>query len=418
MSMTAMYEDTNKQAELRRMKLSAAALFWFVTIIFVLASTLEDQYFWMGFVRATAEAAMVGAIADWFAVTALFRHPMGLKIPHTAIIPSRKDSIGQRFGRFVKSNFLSGEVIGDRLRTMDVTKRVAKWISRPENSELIAGYVAVGLAAVVQVIKDEAVQEIIEHNITIRIRSTQIAPLLGNGISLVLSGHRQQELLHGMLNLGAHLLDENKDVIQKRIGEETPWWLPQTVDNVIYQKIVDAVEKMLREVSSDPNHPLHADFDAVVSRFVEDLKHSPDVVAREEAFKEEFLQHPIVREFSASLWLDIKMSLIEHSAIPDSDLRKPIQQGIMHFGKAILDDEILLEKIDQWVQEGAVYLIKEYGDEVEHLISNTISKWDAEETSRKIELHVGKDLQFIRINGTIVGGLAGLVIHTFSLLLR
>jgi uncharacterized membrane-anchored protein YjiN (DUF445 family) len=275
----------------------------------------------------------------------------------------------------------------------------------------------VGLAAVVQVIKDEDVQEIIEHNITIRIRSTQIAPLLGNGISLVLSGHRQQELLHGMLKLGAHLLEENKDVIQKRIGEETPWWLPQTVDNAIYQKIVDAAQKMLQEVSSDPNHPLHADFDAVVSGFVEDLKHSPAVVAREETFKEEFLQHPVVREFSASLWLDIKTSLIEHSAIPDSDLRKPIQQGIMHFGEALLDDEILLEKIDQWVQEGAVYLIKEYGDEVEHLISNTISKWDAEETSRKIELHVGKDLQFIRINGTIVGGLAGLVIHTFSLLL-
>lgn len=301
---------------------------------------------------------------------------------------------------------------------MDVTRSLAQWLSRPDNSAMLANYVAVGLAGVVQVVKDEEIQGLIEQNIAARLRAIKIAPIIGQVLSLVASGNRQQELLEGVLKGGANFLDENGDVIKKRISEETPWWLPKNVDNLIYQKIVDANNRTLHEVSTNPNHPLRERFNQTITRFIDDLKHSPEVLAKEEAFKEDFLQNPVVQDFSTSLWHDIKTALLNVSSDPNSDVRKPIQEGIARFGKAILENEDLLKKIDRWVHEAALFLVEEYGHEVEQLIAQTISKWDAQETSRKIELQVGKDLQFIRINGTVVGGLVGLLIHTVSFLIK
>jgi uncharacterized membrane-anchored protein YjiN (DUF445 family) len=234
----------------------------------------------------------------------------------------------------------------------------------------------------------------------------------------VLSGNRQQELLTGILKLVGRLLQENKETIMEKISRETPWWLPKNVDNVIYQKIINAFENTLQEVNANPKHPLHKNFNQTMTRFIDDLKHSPDILAREESLKEELLRDPAVQEFSISLWADIKKSLLTYSTNPDSDIRKSIQQGIMRFGETILNNPALLEKIDRWVHEGAVYLVTEYGHEVEQLISQTISKWDPQETAHKIELQVGKDLQFIRINGTLVGGLVGLLIHTVTFFLQ
>jgi uncharacterized membrane-anchored protein YjiN (DUF445 family) len=360
---------------------------------------------------------MVGAVADWFAVTALFRHPLGLKIPHTALIPQRKDSIGQTLGQFVKDNFLAGEVVADKLRSMNASRNIAAWISRPANSLLLANYVAVGLAAALQVMKDEDIQELIQQNLTQQIRSAQLAPLLGNVLALITSGERKQKLVQGGVKLAAHLIEENKSTLKKKIAEETPWWLPKNVDNAIYQKIIDASERTLSEVRSDPTHPFHNQIDRLITEFIDDLKHSPDMVARESALKEDLLADPMVQDFSSSLWVDLKASLIAYSSNPDTDTRKPIQQGIIRFGEAILRDEMMLVKIDGWLEEAAVYIVEEYGYEMEQLIAQTIKKWDAEETSRKMELHVGKDLQFIRINGTLVGGLVGFIIHAVSLFL-
>jgi uncharacterized membrane-anchored protein YjiN (DUF445 family) len=233
----------------------------------------------------------------------------------------------------------------------------------------------------------------------------------------VLSGQRRQELLTGMAQLSAHLLDENKEALRQRISRETPWWVPWTVDEKIYQKIVGSLQRTLREVQSDPEHPLRDKFDEIVDRFVEDLRHSPETIARGEALKEEMLGHPLVREFSSSLWSDIKVTLVEHSANPDSDFHQPIQSGVTRFGEALLNDQALLEKIDRWVEQAVLYFVEEYGHEVAQLITQTVSGWDAEVTARKLELQVGRDLQFIRINGTLVGGLVGLLIYSFSLLL-
>lgn len=413
-----MPEETYQQQELQQMKFLATALLGVALIIFIIASIFEEQYIWAGFVRATAEAAMVGAIADWFAVTALFRHPLGLKIPHTAIIPQRKDIIGQTFGRFVKNNFLTEEVVADKLHSMDISQRTAEWLSQPENSALVASYATVAIAAIAEVIKDEEVQDLIEQNLITRIRATQFAPFLGHTLSLVTSSGRQRELLKGTVRLGAYLLTENRAAIEQKISQELPWWLPKNISHKIYEKLVHAVETTAREVNTNPNHSLYARFSLLIDRFVEELKHSPEMLAREEALKEELLQHAVVREFSASLWLDLKRSLLEGSSNPDLDVRSPIQQSLTKIGETILRDETLLKKINRWVEDGAIYIIKEYGHEVELLISQTISRWDAAATSRKVELQIGKDLQYVRINGTVVGGLIGLLIHTCTFVIQ
>lgn len=405
-----------KEAELQRMKLLATTLFWIFTAIFITVSLYGGNALWIGFVKATSEAAMVGAIADWFAVTALFRHPLGLKIPHTAIVPNRKDSIGQALGHFVKSNFLSVEVIADKLRSLKISHQIAGWLSRPENSHHLAGYVAIGLGAMVQVMKDEDIQDLIQQSITHQVRNTQIAPLLGNLLSLLTAGNRRRELVQGMIKLVADLLEENREALQERISEETPWWLPKNIDRAIYQKILEATDRTLQEVRRNPDHALHDKFEGLLNSFIDDLKHSPDVLEREAGIKEELLQDPQVQDFSSSLWVDLKAALINYSTNPNADAQQPIQAALTRLGQALLRDEGMLAKVDGWVEEAALYIVTNYGHEAEQLIAQTIRNWDAEETSRKIELHVGRDLQFIRINGTLVGGLVGFFIHAVSLL--
>jgi uncharacterized membrane-anchored protein YjiN (DUF445 family) len=409
--------DRYRQAELAKMKRRATGLFWLVTAIFIGASMLVGQYGWLSYVQATAEAAMVGALADWFAVTALFRHPLGLKIPHTAIIPHRKDSIAANFGQFVQSNFLTETVIAERVRAMDPARQAAAWLGRPENSRHLADHAAAGLTAVVQVVNDEDILTVIEQGVEDRIRATQFAPMLAKTLPLVVAGSRHQELLYGSLKLVTLVVEENEADIQAKISQETPWWLPRAVDQAIYRKIVAMLEETVEEVRTDPEHPLQAKFIDLINQFVENLENSPDVLAQEEALKEEFLKHPAVREFSSSLWQDLKTALLEYGTNPDSNLRPPIQAGLARFGQALGQDRAMLDKINGWLEEIVRYLVRVYGHEAGQLISMTIRNWDAEATSRKVELHIGRDLQFIRINGTIVGGLVGLGIHVVGQLL-
>ena len=392
-------------------------MFWLVTAVFFLATIFEKQLPWLSYVQATAEAAMVGALADWFAVTALFRHPLGLKIPHTAIIPHRKDSIADNFGQFVQANFLTEEVIADKLRSIDPARQAAEWLSQPENSQHLANHVATGLTAMVQVVRDEDVLTLIEQSLVDRIRTTRFAPFLAKTLPLIVAGSRTQELLYGSLQLVALVVEENKQEIQAKISQETPWWLPRPVDQAIYRKIVHMLHQTMEDVKSNPDHPLHAKFIELVNQFVKNLENSPDILAQEETLKEELLQHPAVQEFSSSLWQDLKSALLAYGSDPDSNLHEPIQQGLAKFGDALRQDRVMLDKINRWLEEISRYLIKVYGDEVGQLIATTIRKWDAEATARKVELHIGRDLQFIRINGTIVGGLVGLGIHILAQLL-
>lgn len=412
-------DDADKRRDLRQMKRLATLLLVVALVIFIITTILERWYGWVGFIRATAEASMVGAIADWFAVTALFRHPLNLKIPHTAIIPRRKREIGEKLAQFVRQNFLTEEVIADKLHSMNVTQKAAEWLGRPENSALIADQLAAGAAAAIQVMKDEDVQTLIERQLVVQIRSTQFAPLFGNLLALLTAGNRQQELLTELVKFGSGFLRENKSVILEKINEELPWWAAVWgIDRKIYHSIISSVDVTLAEVKANPQHLLYRNFEAAVNRLIEGLKTSAELQEREKALKEELLQQPVVQEFSASLWNDIKVSLIEHSSGSRLEIRDPIQQMLVKFGETIQHDPVLHQKINRWLIELVIYLTQTYGYEAETLISHTIDKWDAHKITNKIETEVGRDLQFIRINGTLIGGLVGLLIYTVSFLIR
>jgi uncharacterized membrane-anchored protein YjiN (DUF445 family) len=410
--------DASRQTELRRMKLIATGLLAGAAVVFVVALLLERQYPWVGFIRAFAEAAMVGALADWFAVTALFRRPLGLPIPHTAIIPRRKDSIGASIGRFVEDNFLSEDVLISRMRSLHVLQRAAGALRQPEVSDQIAKHATTAINNALRIVDDIDVQALVERSIVSRIRATHPAPLLGRILSALLAGRRQPELVHELLKIIERLLEENQEAIRIKIRQETPWWLPRAVDRQIAERLFETVRSTLHAVSVDPNHPFQDKFHALLYEFIDRLQHDPATIARGEALKEELLANPLVREFSASLWADIKESISVQSDDPDSALHTAIQRGVRQFGELLLRDDLLAGKIDRWVERVVVYASQEYRHQFGQLIAHTVSKWDPEVTTRKIELQIGRDLQFIRINGTVVGGLAGLVIYSVSLLLR
>lgn len=407
-------EDPNKQIQLDRMKRRAAGLLVVATVVFFVTALFERQYPWLGYVRATAEAAMVGGLADWFAITALFRHPLGIPIPHTAIIPSRKDRIGRSLGGFVQNNFLSREVIAARLEGLHIAERIARWISDPTNSGRIAHHVATGLAGAAAVLRDEDVQAMIDRALVTRVRKTQVAPVLGNVLSLLTAENRHQELLDEALRLIAEGVTRNEELIRQRIREESPWWLPEAVDDRIHDKVLLAIENTLRQVAADPSHPLRERFDRALHDFIEKLRTSPELSARAEEIKEDMLENPAVRQFSASIWGDAKRALARYADRKETDPPGAVEQGLMRLGHAVQADAELMAKVDHWILDAVLYAVEQFRGEVAQLISYTVGQWDAEETSKKIELQIGKDLQYVRINGTLVGGLVGLILYSIS----
>jgi uncharacterized membrane-anchored protein YjiN (DUF445 family) len=410
-------DEEQKREALEKMKFRATGMLVVATIIYLATRLLEGRWPWLGYVRATAEASMVGGLADWFAVTALFRYPMGLHIPHTAIIPNRKERIGRSLGNFVQNNFLSPAVISARLHDAHVAEKLAEWLSRPEHGEVVGKHAAAAVTGVVQVLKDEEVQELIESSLIKRARDTQVAPVVGRVLSLMTHGDRHQELLNSALKLVDRLVEENREGLRERIRQELPWWVPTPIDEKIYQKIISGVEKTLDEVAQNPDHPLRQRYNEAMQEFIEKLRTSPEMIERGEHLKEELLEHPVVRGYSASLWSDLKASVLRHAADPGSEFRRRIAHTVTRFAESMRGDPELLAKVDGWVDGAVLYFVEQYRGEVAELISSTVAAWDPEDTTRKIELQIGKDLQFIRINGTLVGGLAGLIIYTLSQLL-
>ena len=398
------------------MKARASGLLVLATIIFVIARLLETRHPWIGYLRAMAEAAMVGGLADWFAVTAIFRHPMGIPIPHTAIIPAKKDRVARTLGAFVQHNFLTREVIEGRLRGLRIGERLAAWVAQPENARTIARQAASALSAGAQMLRDEDVQELIDHTLEERIRMTHIAPIAGKLLSVVTEDNRHQELLDEAIALIARTVEQNHDLIRERVQRESPWWVPTAVDEKIFKKLVLSIERTLVEIRDDPEHPLRERFDLALRTFIENLQHSPQTLARAEELKLEFLDAEAVRRFSSSLWLDAKAALLRFAERAEETPKEggTIERALTAFGEAVLADPALVQKVDEFITDVAAFLVERYQHDIADLITQTVRNWDADVTTRRIELAIGRDLQFIRINGTLVGALAGLLIYTIS----
>ena len=408
------HDEAVRQQQLDTMKRRATLLLAGATILFVVTRAFESRYPWIGYIRATMEAAMVGGLADWFAVTALFRHPLGIPIPHTAIVPSRKDRVGRTLGAFVQRNFLTREVIEYRLRSLQVGKRLAEWLADPMNARTVSRSTAGALSSAAQMLRDDDVQDVIDRSLAKRVRSMHLAPLLGKVLTVMTEDDRHQEVLDEVIVLASNTVNENSDLIRERIEKETPWWIPSAVDEKIFKRVLNAIQRLLSELSADRNHPLRERFDEGLHRFIERLNTSPEFAERVDAWKEDFLDNDAARRFSLSMWEEVKDALARYAEHPGPATPGAIETALVTFGQKAVDDPELMAKIDNFAVDIAVYLVARYQDEVADLISSTVASWDPELTSRRVELAIGRDLQFIRINGTIVGGLAGLVIYLLS----
>jgi uncharacterized membrane-anchored protein YjiN (DUF445 family) len=408
-------DDAARQAQLDAMKRRATGLLALAAAVFAGASAFESQYPWLGYVRATAEASLVGGLADWFAVTALFRHPLGLPIPHTAIVATRKERIGRILGNFVQNHFLSRDVVAANLRAVRPAERAARWLADPEHSRQVARQVASGLAKTLEALPDEDVRGLVHEVVSARLRATRVAPALGKTLALVLADDRHQTILNEAVRLAAEAVRDNREVIREKVRTESPWWVPGVVDEQIFQRIIVTVESLLRDIGANQYHPLRAAFDTALRDFVDRLQHAPEVIAKAEALKEEWLSDPSLAELSARLWEGTRRAIVAYATRTDGGAAPgALERGLSEFGAALATNGSLLAEIDDVLIDLAGTVVERYRHEIGDLIAQTVAGWDPEATSRRFELAVGRDLQFVRINGTLVGGLVGLAIYTLS----
>lgn len=411
-------DEALKRDRLVRMKRFALVLLLCAVVIFVASLVMERLYgwSWLGYVRAAAEASVVGGMADWFAVTALFRHPLGIPIPHTAIVPARKDRIGRALGNFVQQNFLDRLVVARKLAALRLGDRTAQWLSEPENARTVTRAAAHALTSAANVLRDEDVQSFIERTIGDRVRGVRVAPILGRALRLLTVDGRHQELLDEALRLAARATEANDTLIREKVQEQTPWWVPNAVDKRISDRVVTGIGRTLAEVSSDPDHPLRHRFDEAVQGFIERLQSSPETIARAEAMKDELMADAAMREFIGTIWTDIKRKLREYAAVTDDAefTGGKLESAIASLAHSAVEDPVLSDKLNGWIDQAVLAAVDVSRTEIAQLISGTVSAWDPQETSRRIELQIGRDLQFVRINGTIVGALVGLALYAIT----
>jgi uncharacterized membrane-anchored protein YjiN (DUF445 family) len=407
-------QEAEKRRALRKMKLVALSFLIGAAVIFLVMSLWPGTPTWTHYVKAAAEAGMVGALADWFAVTALFRHPLGIRIPHTAIIPTRKEALGNSLGEFVGANFLSEQVVRERLRRVGVSARLGGWLTEPANAERVTAELATVVRGVVAVLKDEDVQEVMSQAVVKRVVATPWGPPLGKLLTGVFADGTHHKLVDLMFDRAYEWVKDNHSSVLRLVADRSPTWSPKFVDSMVADKVYGEVLSFTWLVKTDPNHPMRIAIDKFLAEFASDLQTDPATMARAEAVKEQVLEHPDVQNVIGSAWSTAKRMLLDAADDPSSELRKRVLDGLSKLGRQLTHDDALREKVDSWLEGAAAYIVLNYRDEITTLITDTVQRWDAEETSRKIELQVGRDLQFIRINGTVVGALAGLLIYTVA----
>jgi len=396
------------------MKRRATALLAAVTLVFVVVTRVGGSTGWSGYAQAAAEAAMVGGLADWFAVTALFRRPLGLPIPHTAIVVERKDQFAATLGQFIQESFLTPEVIVERVQTAAVVPRVAEWLSQPANAERAAGEATSALGVVLRFAPDEEVQASLEEVVAERLDSIALAPLAGRALAFVTAEGRHDQVLDAALVGLESYLDQHGNELRDRVGPESPWWLPGAVEDRIFERLLDAARLVLRQMTEDHDHQLRRALDDRLVTLADQLQHDPALVARGEQFKRDLLARPEVRDWVASLWLDLKAQLQAQIDDPASPLRDRVAEALVQFGHRLHDDRGLRDTVDAAVGDAVRFAAQRFDGEIADLVGGTIARWDAAETSRRLELLLGPDLQYIRINGTVVGALAGVALHALA----
>jgi len=405
-----------ESVELRTRQLAAArrratALLAAVTVLFVAVTVARAHGTFLGYVQAGAEAAMVGGVADWFAVTALFRRPLGLPIPHTALIVERKDQFAGTLGQFVQENFLNADVLADRIRAAGLVPRLASWLADQANAARFAGRTADLVVTVAEALRDEDVQRVLTAELTRAIDSVEVAPLAGRALRVVIAGGHHAELFNTIVSAADRYLDEHKEELRELFEGGAPRWVPDAVYRRIFDRLYSRLRQRLVAMADDPSDATRRQFDAWIAGLPDRLETDPELRERGERLKRDVLGSAGLRDWSSSLWQKAKETLRTQAADPDSELRRRLADLLAAAGRRLGSDRTLQDGLERMVESGARSLADQFHDELAGLVTGTIERWDAAETSSQLELLLGRDLQFIRINGTVVGASVGLVLH-------
>ncbi len=398
---------------LRRMRRVATAMLVAMAALFLLSRHMEHAHPAWGFVQSFAEAAMVGGLADWFAVTALFRHPLGLPIPHTAIIPRNKDRIGDTLAAFLRDNFLTARVVARRMHRVDIAGAAGKWLANPLNRDGRLRHGASRLAAnMLEALDPEQLGTMVRGALASRLRAFDIAPMLGRTLETAIADNRHLPLIDAIIRWTAKTLDANEPLvramIQKRAGAVLRW---TGLDETLAGSVVKGLHKMLGEVAEDPDHPLRAKANEGLALFAHDLQHSPEMRAKVDRIKNDLLANPALAAWWMGVWERIRAAMLATARDPDRAMAGPIGDALRQLGMTLQDNPALAAKVNRFVRRAVVGAVADYGDAIVRLVSDTVRGWDAQTITGRLENAVGRDLQYIRINGTLVGGFVGLVIH-------
>ncbi len=411
--------DAERRRGLRRMKIVALGFLVGATVLFLVCRWAEANGAgaWVGYVAAASEAGMVGALADWFAVTALFKHPLGIPIPHTAIIKRKKDQLGEGLGSFVRENFMSPEIVENKLRDADVAGRLGKWLAEPANAARVAAEASTVLRVLVEMLRDEDVQHVLDRMIVKRVAEPQWGPPIGRVLSTLLEEGRQEALLQLLADRAFQWSLNAGEIIERVVERDSPTWSPRWVDHLVGDRIHRELMDFTDKVRRNPDHELRRSATRFLFEFADDLQHDETTITKAENVKEQIMARDEVARAAETAWNAAKRIFFESVDDPSSALRTRIADAAVNIGESLRDDSDLRDKVDNWIIRAAQHLVTQYGAEITTIITDTIERWDADEASRRIELHVGRDLQFIRINGTVVGSLAGLSIYSIAQLL-
>ena len=395
----------------------ATALLVAVTGLFVAVTAVGAHGTLLGYVQAGAEASMVGGVADWFAVTALFRRPLGLPIPHTALIVERKDQFAATLGQFVQENFLNADVLAERIRSAGLVPRLAAWLADDANAARFAGHAADLVVNVADALRDEDVQPVLTAELTRAIDGVEVAPLAGRALRVVIAGGHHEELFNTIVSAADRYLADHHVELRDRFEDESPRWVPDTVYRMIFDRLYHRLRQRLVAMAADPDDETRRQFEQWIAGLPDRLETSPELRERGEQIKRDVLGSAELRDWSSSLWQKAKDTLRTQAADPESELRRQLAAALVAVGRRLASDRSLADGLERVIESGARALADQFHDELADLVTGTIERWDAAETSSQLELLLGPDLQYIRINGTVVGAGVGLALHAIALAL-
>jgi uncharacterized membrane-anchored protein YjiN (DUF445 family) len=412
----AAMREQEQLVQLNKMRRIASGLLVLMACIFIAARLFVRQQPWLSYVGAFAEAAMVGALADWFAVTALFRKPLGLPIPHTAIIPSNKDRVAESLANFLEHNFITRDILGKELTRIDFAGAAARWLSHPDHSHMLARQAINGVPALLRLTEDHDAVQFMQGRMALALQQMKLAPLLAQALSILVVDRQHHALFDHLLGVIIAVLEEHQPAIREKIHEKSPRWMPKAVDNSFFQRLLDEVHALLQEMKSEDSL-WRARFQTTVEGFIERLQTSDDYEQKIHTVIGQVFQHPLSRHYIDQLWQGVKQRLLADAAAEDSLAVAKLEQVLRAYADSLLRDTAQQGRVNRWISHFATDTIVNGRGFIADLVKRVIRQWDAETVSRKFELYVGKDLQYIRINGTLVGGLVGLLLHLVSLAL-